>query len=79
MAANMKSVIYIALALIVVAVIMPLALGLLGASGSQTITLTNGTEVAFSEAVDPAIITLLTILLPIVAVVAIIIYFIPKR
>ena len=68
----------IAISLIVVAVIMPMALGMLGASGSTTVV--NGTGTApLSELVDGSIITLLTVLLPIVAIVGVLIYYIPKN
>jgi len=68
----------IAISLIVVAVIMPMALGLLGGAGATNVTI-NGVATPLSELVDPSIITLLVILLPIVAVVGLLIHYIPQN
>ena len=71
----------IAVSLIVIAVIMPLALGMLGAAENTAIASGNvsgdGTS-PLSSLVDGSIITLLTVLIPIVAIVGILIYFIPN-
>ncbi|MBA7496357.1 hypothetical protein ES702_06957 [subsurface metagenome] len=75
--ANTRDVVGIVISLIVIAVIMPLGLGLISAAGTQSVTI-NGTGVALDTVVDPAVITLLTILLPILAVIAVIMYFLPK-
>lgn len=75
---NMSNVILIAISLIVIAIILPIGLAYIGSAGSTTVTLANGSSVALSTVVDPAVITLLTILLPILVVIGIIMYFIPK-
>ena len=77
-APKVQNVIMIAIALIVIAVIMPMALGLLGGAGDTQVTV-NGTAQVLSDLVDPSIITLLTVLIPIVAIVGILIYFIPNK
>jgi len=77
MATHTRDVITLVISLIVIAVIMPLGLGLVSAAGTQAVTI-NGTAVALSTVVDPAVITLLTILLPILAVISVIMYFLPK-
>lgn len=75
--ANVKNVIMIVISLIVIAVIFPLGLGLVSAAGDTMITI-NGTAVALSTLVDPAVLTLLTVLLPILAVIGITMYFLPR-
>jgi hypothetical protein len=67
----------IAVSLIVVAVIFPLALGMLGAAGNVQVVNGSGTA-ALSDLVDGSIITLISVLLPIVAIVGVLIYYIPK-
>lgn len=74
----MHRAIIISIALIVIAIVLPIGLAYIGSADSTTVTLPNGSSVALSDAVDPAIITLLTILLPILVVIAIILYFIPR-
>ncbi len=75
---RMSQVILIAIALIVIAIVLPIGLAYIGSAGSTTVTLPNGSSVALTDAVDPAVITLLTILLPILVVIGIIMYFIPR-
>ena len=77
MASNTQNVIVLVISLIVIAVVMPLGLGLISAAGSTLVTI-NGTAVALSTVVDPAVITLLTILLPILAIISVIMYFLPR-
>ena len=69
---GVKSVIGIAVSLMVIALILPLGLGLLGLAGS---TIVNGTT-TLAEAIDPAVLTLLTVLIPILAVIGIAVSFI---
>ena len=75
----------IAISLIVVAVIMPMALGMLGAAGNTLIVNATGNGLGenatapLNELVDGSILTLLTVLLPIVAIVGVLIYYIPKN
>ena len=75
MGANIKQVILIAISLIVIATILPLAIGLISGAGDVIINSANQT---LSDVADPAVITLLTILLPILAVIGITMYFLPR-
>lgn len=74
---SMQKIIMIAITLVVIAIILPIGLVYIGSAGSTTVEI-NGSDVTLTEAVDPAIITLLTILLPILVVIVIIMYFLPK-
>lgn len=65
-----KSISNIVVAMILVATMFPLALGLLANAGSYIVdTTTNDT---LADVADPAVITLLSVVLPIIAVIAII-------
>ena len=72
MGTSVKDVIMIAVSLMVIALILPLGLGLLGMAGDTVI---NGTTV-LSEIIDPSVLTLLTVLIPILAVIGIAVSFI---
>ena len=74
MGIGVKQVIMIAVALMVIALIMPLGLGLLGIAGD---TIVNGTT-TLAEAIDPAVLTLLTVLVPVLAVIGVAVAFIPR-
>ena len=76
---NISNVILIAISLIVIAIILPIGLAYIGNAGNVTVTLPNSSAVALVDVVDPAVITLLTILLPILVVIGIIMYFIPRE
>ncbi len=76
MGSQVKNVILIAIVLIVIATILPLAIGLISVAGDVIIDST--TNATLSDVADPAVLTLLTVLLPILAILAIIMYFIPK-
>jgi len=75
MGANVKQVILIAISLIVIATILPLAIGLISGAGDVIINVQNDT---LADVADPAVITLLTVLLPILAVIGITMYFLPR-
>lgn len=75
MAVNIKQVILIAIALVVIATILPLAIGLISVAGETVINAANDT---LADVADPAVLSLLTILLPILAVISITMYFLPK-
>jgi hypothetical protein len=72
MGVGVKDVIMIAVSLMVIALILPLGLGLLGLAGD---TIVNGTT-TLSEVIDPAVLTLLTVLIPILAVIGIAVSFV---
>jgi len=76
--ANVQKVILIAISLIVIATILPLAIGLISTAGDTLISNVSGVEKTLSDVADPSVITLLTILLPVLAVIGITMYFLPK-
>ena len=78
MAANIKQVILVVISLIVIATIMPLAIGMISMAGDTMISNATGTPVYFKDVVDPAVITLMTVLLPILAIIGITMYFLPR-
>ena len=63
---SIKEVVMIAVSLMVIAIILPYGIGLLGNAGA---TVVNGS--VLDTIVDPSIITLMEILIPILAVVGI--------
>ena len=75
----------IVIALMVIAVIVPLAIGMIAVMGDTLITVPfnmtglNETQLPLSELADPAILVLMTVLLPILAVIGLIMYFLPRR
>ena len=73
--ANVQKVILIAISLIVIATILPLAIGLISVAGD---TIINSANQTLADVADPAVITLLTVLLPVLAVIGITMYFLPK-
>ena len=80
---NIKQVILVAISLVVIATILPLGLGLIAIAGDTILTPANATglnesAIILSDVVDPAVLTLLTVLLPVLAVIGITMYFLPK-
>ena len=76
MAVSIKQVILVAISLVVIATILPLGLGLIANAGDTIIdTATNDT---LADVIDPSVLTLLTVLLPVLAVIGITMYFLPK-
>ena len=83
MGIGVKQVIIIAVALMVIALIMPIGLGLLGIAGDVVINGTSGTgepnnTLTLAQAIDPAVLTLLTVLVPVLAVIGVAVAFIPR-
>ena len=81
MSIGVKSVIGIAVSLMVIALILPLGLGLLGIAGDTVLVVANFTgadeaAVTLATAIDPAVLTLLTVLIPILAVIGIAVKFV---
>lgn len=74
----MQKIIGIVLVLVVLGILLPIALVYIGNFGNTEVTLANGTTVVTSDVVDPTLITLVTILLPIMVVIGLVMYFIPK-
>ena len=76
MAQSYIKIIMLAVALIIVAVIFPIALGLIGNAGNVIVNATSGETLA--DVIDPTVLTLLVVLLPIIAIIAVVMYFLPK-
>ena len=81
MAISTRNVITIAVSLMVIALILPLGLGLLAIAGDTimvpfNITGVNESAVLLKNVIDPSVLTLLTILIPILAVIGIAVSFI---
>lgn len=76
MASGYIKIIMLAVALIIVAVIFPIALGLIAVAGDTVVnSVTNAT---LADVLNPTVLTLLTVLLPIIAIIAVVMYFLPK-
>jgi hypothetical protein len=81
---SIKQIISIAVSLIVVALILPLGLGLLGIAGDTVLVAYNATglnesAITLAGAIDPSVLTLLTVLIPILAVIGIAVAFVSTR
>ncbi len=68
----------LAISLIIVAIIFPIALGLIGVAGDVVISNISGVVKTLSDVIDPTVLILLTVLLPIIAIIAVVMYFLPK-
>ena len=75
----------IVITLMVIAVIVPLAIGMIAVMEEVLVTVPfnmtglNETQLPLKTVVDPSLIILLTVLLPILAVIGIIMYFLPSK
>ena len=83
MAIGVRNVITIAVSLMIIALILPLGLGLLGIASDTVINGSSGqgtynNTLTLAEAIDPSILTLLTVLIPILAVIGIAVSFIVR-
>ena len=75
---RIANVILIAIALVIIAIVLPIGIAYIATAGNTTVTIGNE-SVMLQDVADPAIITLLTVLLPILVVIGIIMYFIPRK
>ena len=80
---GVKPIIMAVVSLMVIALMFPIGLGLISMAGDYQISAFNATglnetAVILSDVVDPSVIMLLTVLLPILAVIGIIMYFVPS-
>jgi len=75
MGIGVKDVVMIAVSLMVIALILPIGLGLLAMAGS---TIVNGTT-TLEAVLDPSVLMMLTVLIPILAVIGIAVAFITFR
>ena len=71
-----RKVITLAVALIIIAVIFPIALGLIGNAGNVIVNATSGETL--SDVIDPTVLVLLVTLLPIIAIISVVMMFLPK-
>lgn len=70
--------IMVAVSLLVVSLVLPIALIYISNAGNSSVTI-NGTAQTLASVADPAVVTLLTVLLPILAVIGIIMYYLPRK
>lgn len=70
-APTIKNVVQIAVSLIVIAIVLPMGLGLISAMGSTMIALNSTTSAQLDTLIDPSVLTLVTVLVPILAVIGI--------
>lgn len=75
---ELNKIVSLAIGLIVIAVILPIGLSYLGGAPDMNVTIGDTTQTV-SAWVDPTVLTLLSVLLPIMAVVGVILYFVPSR
>jgi len=86
---GVKPIIMAVVSLMVIALMFPLGLGLISMAGDYVLVVGNifnetgideaaVAEVLLSDVVDPSVIMLLTVLLPILAVIGVIMYFVPS-
>ena len=76
MARDVGSIVMIAVQLLVIGIVLPLGLAYIATADEYLVSNVSGVELYLSDVIDPAIITLLTILIPILAVIGIAISFI---
>ena len=82
MAKDIKKVILIAVALMVIGIIIPIAIGLIAGAGDVVIianTSVNGSTTRLSDVADPSIVLMIEVLIPIIAVIAIVLLFLPTK
>jgi len=85
MAPPVSRVVMIVIALMVIAVIVPLAIGMIAVMDEVLITVPfnmtglNETQLPLKSVADPALLVLLMTLLPILAIIGLIMYFLPKK
>ena len=84
MGVGVREVIMIAVSLMIIALILPLGLGLLGLAEETIIVAYNATglnesAILLKDVIDPSVLTILTVLIPILAIIGIAIKFISSR
>ena len=82
MAESYRKIVALAVALIIIAVIFPIALGLIGSAGNVVVTTTGGAglneTLTLADVIDPTVLVLLVTLLPIIAIISVVMMFLPK-
>ncbi len=76
MASDIKRVILIAVALMVIGVILPIAVGLVANAGNVVVNATSGDTL--SNVADASVVLMIEVLIPIIAVIAIVLMFLPR-
>lgn len=78
-----KRIVEMVVALVIIAVLLPIGIGLVSVMGEIGVTYTaaNGSQItaALSTLVDPTVLTLLTTLLPIIVAIGIAMYFMERK
>jgi len=79
MAIGIREIVVVAVGLLIIAIVLPLGLGYVAIAGEYNVSWSgvwNETATTLADVVDPAIITLITILIPILAVIGIAVSFV---
>ena len=84
MARDLKRIIMIAVALMVIGIIIPIAVGLIANAGNAIIstnTTVNATNpiTKLSDVADASVVLMIEVLIPIIAVIAIVLMFLPTK
>lgn len=74
---DIKRVILIAVALMVIGVIIPIAVGLVANAGNVIVDST--TNATLTDVADPSVVLMIEVLIPIIAVIAIVLMFLPSK
>lgn len=77
-----KRIAELVVSLVIIAVLLPIGIGLVSVMGEMTVTYTNASgaqTVALSTIVDPTVLLLLTTLIPIIVAISIGMYFLEKK
>ncbi len=74
MAYSIKNIIMLTLSMVIIGLVLPLGLGYVAGIDLTVVTI-NGTAYSLTDLVDPSVLTLIQVVLPIVAVVGIILGF----
>ncbi len=77
MASDIKRVILIAVALMVIGIIIPIAIGLIAGAGDVVVD--SATNATLAEVADPSVVLMIEVLIPIIAVIAIVLMFLPTK
>jgi hypothetical protein len=72
-----RDIVNIVVSLVLIGVVMPIGIGLVAAFDQQTVAI-NGTSTLIGDIVDSNVLTLITVLIPVLAVVGIAMGYIPK-
>jgi hypothetical protein len=74
---NMGKIVGIVITLIIIGVLLPIGLGYVSSMGDVSVTVNNTTS-ALSSLVDPTVLTLMTVMIPIGVAISLLLYFIPR-